>query len=521
MNMMHNKKINESGTSTPSMPKKWAALMVAATLTLGVTAPLSTSYVQAAGANTQAKYVDLAKAGHYSSAVEALIKQQVMTGYDANKVKPDKHVTRAELAKMIVLGLNVELVQAGTLGESNTYKDVAPKDWYSSYVASLTNVGVKVEESETFKPNQAVTRDEFTALVATVLNKDTAEVQKWVAQLSGEHKQVTRAEAAFIIHHAQRMQPSAQAEVTSIHPLNASTLQVTFSARLTPEDVNLDQAKKNFVFDNGIELTNVPQLMTGAVSTYIVPTTPQKAGAIYNLTYKGKAAGSFTASSVMIAMRTVQQVSNDTIETVSSLADHITDYGNVIAAYSGKRGGLDFALDENNRYNGAEYQIISSMRGKQVTLTPERGEPIVAGYIPFTQATDGRQAPKFRLPAGVTLQPGMKYTVTSAWATFANGTFTAQQVAPLVIQEVKANDASSVQVTLAADPQDELFAGRSITLTAADGSSLQATYKFTTRKGATGTFEVANGGKLAAGTTYKVSATGGWASAANVSVTKN
>lgn len=35
-------------------------------------------------------------------------------------------------------------------------------------------------------------------------------------------------------------------------------------------------------------------------------------------------------------------------------------------------------------------------------ITPEGGEPMVVNYLGFTQSTDGKQEPKFRLPQGAT-----------------------------------------------------------------------------------------------------------------------
>lgn len=133
-------------------------------------------------------------------------------------------------------------------------------------------------------------------------------------------------------------------------------------------------------------------------------------------------------------MDSVRSVTSDTFKVESLITDGVTDYGNVIKAYAGGRGSQAFALDENNRYDGQAYQIISSLRDRSVTITPQGGEPIVAAYVPFTQATDGRQAAKFRLPSGQTLKAGTSYTVTADWFALNNPTFVAREAAPLVIE---------------------------------------------------------------------------------------
>lgn len=301
------------------------------------------------------------------------------------------------------------------------------------------------------------------------------------------------------------------AAVTSIKALNPIALEVTFATPLPQEEIVLDQAQKNFQFDNGLAIRNIPQLKTGTKSTYIVPTTPQTAGTVYTLSYKGAKAVSFAANPEKISMRSAEQTSYDTFQIESSLRDGVTDYENIIAAQVGKRNGLDFVLDQNNQYKGKTYQIIPSLRGAQVTITAEGGKAITATYVPFTQATDKRQAPKFRLPEGESLQPGVKYTVSAPWATIKQATFTAVKIAPLTIQSVTEINETTLEVTLSKDPRDEVFASRRLILTALDGTQLIAQYKVQTRKGASGTFEILNGGKLAPHTSYSVAAVGQWA----------
>ncbi|MFH5186163.1 hypothetical protein ACHHV8_27940 [Paenibacillus sp. TAB 01] len=306
-------------------------------------------------------------------------------------------------------------------------------------------------------------------------------------------------------------EPQSGAAVTRVEALNPITLQVTFSSPLPSEDVQLDRAKANFVFNGGLAIRNIPQLKTGAAATYIVPTTVQTAGTSYTLSYKNGSPVSFTGNGNKLPLRSARQVSADTIELESSLEDGVTDYANIVQADIERQGELAFTLDEQNRYQGKPYQIISSLRDDYVTITPEKGQPIRAVYVPYTQATDGRQAPKYRLPEGQELKRGVNYTVTSDWAAIQAPTFTAAKIKPLRIKSVKAVNDSTLEVTLDKDPQDELFASRSIQLTAPDGTSLTAQYKVLSRKGATGTFELQNGGKLTPGVKYTVKPVGTWA----------
>lgn len=472
-------------------------------------------HAQAATAETTiiAALSDLSDAGSHRGAIEALMKLDVLSGYEDGTLKPNRELSGAEIAKIAVKAFGLQPKADG----APLPEGIAESEWYSSYVRAFLHNGLKIGADGKFTPAARVTQQDLVSIVATSLNKKPAIVQNWVTDYNPS-KPVTRGEAAQLIWTAIPHIPSVNAEVTSVKALNPVTLEVTFSAPLTAADVNLDQAKKNFTFDNDMALLNVPQLKTGAVSTYIVPVTVQAAGKTYTLSYKGKTAGTFEAVTNKIPTGTARQVTNDTFEIETLLADGTADYGYVVEAYYGSRNGQELTLDENNQAAGKTYAIISSLRDKAVTITPEGGQPIVAKYVPFTQATDGRQAPKYRLPAGETLKPGVTYTVTSDWSTIEEPTFKAQSVAPLAIQSASASTETSVEIVLNADPKDELFALRSVTLTAEDGTAVTAMYKFQSRKGAAGTFDLTNGAKLQPNTTYKVTASGEWATADQITL---
>ncbi len=74
--------------------------------------------------------------------------------------------------------------------------------------------------------------------------------------------------------------------ITNINVLNTMTLQITFNKPLAAEDVdpnNLENIKKQFKFNHGMSIVNVPRLKTGAKSTYIVPVTIQEDDTKYRL----------------------------------------------------------------------------------------------------------------------------------------------------------------------------------------------------------------------------------------------
>lgn len=491
---------------------KVVAMMVAAVLG-SASLPFTVTNVQAAApSNTAASPLT---AQEIQEAVQELSRLRVMHGYTDHSMAIHNQINRAELAKMVVLTFDLK----GKAKKPASFTDINPNAWYYKYASELVGLGIMQAEDGRFDPSASVTDAELVQIVSKALGRDSKSVNHWMDRFYSANQAASRGEAAYLLKTAHKAIPSENAKITSVRALNEITLIVTFDAPLTAENEAFAKAKADFGFNDGLTLTNMPRLKTGSIATYIVPTSVQKAGAQYNLTYKAQRAGTFAGNETKLSMTQPSQVTNDTFEIESLQSNSVVDYGYIISAYSAGRGSNAFVLDENNRANGKTYQIISSMQGRQVTITPEGGQPTVAKYVPFTQSTDGKQEPKFRLPEGQTLTPGVTYTVTSDWADIANPTFVAKEIASLKLEKAEAVSETSIQVTLAENPGDELFSGRSVALSAQNGDKLVATYKYSSRKGAVGVFDLQQNGKLAAGTTYTVTPVGDWAADSQVTLT--
>lgn len=441
------------------------------------------------------------------SAMRQLALQGVVHGYKDGTMKSEKQINQAEFAKMIVLafGLKADITDGKGLDENDS------KKWYYSYVNTLLALGIFEKESSKFHPNAPVTHEDLAKIVAKALQRDVMSVNYWMKEFISQKKHATRGETGQLLLISQKSIRSDAAKMLEIKPLNKITLEVKFSSPLTLNDESIDVSAKNFMFDNGLTIVNQPRLKTGSLSTYIIPTTTQDAETSYTLTYKGDKIATFKGSEEKINMTSARQISYDTFEIESLKKDGVVDYGYIISAYSGGRGANAFILDEHNTYNGQPFQIISSLRNRSVMITPEGGQPMVANYLGFTQSTDGKQEPKFRLPQGATLLPGVKYTVSSDWTSISQASFVAEEIAPLKISAVSQVDDTKVAVTLSEDPMDELFAFRQVKLISSDGKELTAQYELQSRKGVVGTFVIQGGGKLTSGTTYKIQPVGQWA----------
>jgi len=102
-------------------------------------------------------------AGHWSQPyVESLANKLIVEGYEDGAFGPNRSITRAEFATLIVraLGLN------GKIAPDAPFSDVSTSDWYEGAVALAADAGiVNGYEDGTFRPNQVISREELAAMV--------------------------------------------------------------------------------------------------------------------------------------------------------------------------------------------------------------------------------------------------------------------------------------------------------------------------------------------------------------------
>ncbi|WP_127532062.1 S-layer homology domain-containing protein [Paenibacillus kobensis] len=489
-------------------PRKLAVWMLAAAIGAAAVVPGYASAAQAAAPTKQASAEAMDTA--VREAMKQLADQGVLSGYENGSLRPNQPVTRAEAAKLLVLALGLK--PAGQAG-STAGLDAAEHNgkWYVPYVNTALSNGLFEIKDGKFRPNEPVTEGELAAMAAKALQRDNLSLSTWLSSVADGKANATRGETSRLLVKAEQSVRSANASIVSVRAIDGIALEVTMTGPMTQSDETIEKSAETFKFDGGLTIVNQPRLKTGSVNQYIVPVTKMEEGRAYKLTYKGEQVVTFTGTGELIRFNDARQVTNDTFEVEALLADGVVDYGYVISAYAGGRGKDAIVLEEGNRHNGQPLQIISSLRNRTAVLTPEGGEPIRVSYVGYTQSTDGKQEPKFRLPAGTVLQQGVRYTVSADWFTVKQPSFVASQIAPLTIASAKQTDAKTLTVTLAQDPGDELFAFRSVTLEGSDGSKLTAQYRVQTRQGATGIFDLQNGVELKDSVAYSVKPVGAWA----------
>ena len=163
-------------------------------------------------------------ANHWAkSSITKWVEKEIIKGYEDGSFKPNDHVTRGELASIMVRMFGL----TDTVG-AKTFKDVAENKWYAADIAKITSAGIMGGyEDGSFKPESQVTRQEAASILAraykltaqeegTLSFTDAASIASWAkadvttlvtnGYLSGDQNNafrpnapLTRAEAVTMI----------------------------------------------------------------------------------------------------------------------------------------------------------------------------------------------------------------------------------------------------------------------------------------------------------------------------------
>jgi hypothetical protein len=116
-----------------------------------------------AGLVVPANFSDIISNAWYSQYVNNMVSEKVVEGYEDGSFKPDRPVTRAEFAKMLVQAMKFEAVTQMAV----TYTDLSGSHWAYSYINIAANTGLLNGYTDgSFKPEQNITREEIAKALA-------------------------------------------------------------------------------------------------------------------------------------------------------------------------------------------------------------------------------------------------------------------------------------------------------------------------------------------------------------------
>ncbi|BAQ10002.1 S-layer glycoprotein protein, contains three N-terminal slh domains [Bacillus sp. OxB-1] len=107
-------------------------------------------------------FKDLKKTSPYYGYIAALVEEGIISGYEDNTFRPAASLTRAQMAKIIVLGFELDDPKTTSL----PFKDINNKQWHMEFVRALyANEITTGTTPTTFSPNALVTRGQMASFV--------------------------------------------------------------------------------------------------------------------------------------------------------------------------------------------------------------------------------------------------------------------------------------------------------------------------------------------------------------------
>lgn len=110
----------------------------------------------AAPITTEKRFNDIKENVWYSDAISKWGQSSIIAGYEDGSFRPQKEVTRAELAAVIDRIFALE-----DTTNSKSYKDVGQAKWYQAAIDHISSAGIMNDAGENFNPNEPATREEL------------------------------------------------------------------------------------------------------------------------------------------------------------------------------------------------------------------------------------------------------------------------------------------------------------------------------------------------------------------------
>ncbi|WP_075618256.1 S-layer homology domain-containing protein, partial [Paenisporosarcina indica] len=108
-------------------------------------------------------FTDVKKGNVYYEAVAYLAGQGTIKGYTDGTFKPNRVITRAEVASIVASSMNLK----GKVSKDPGFSDVKKGVWYYEAVAALVEAGVfQGKTKNSFMPNEPITRSEFAKVLS-------------------------------------------------------------------------------------------------------------------------------------------------------------------------------------------------------------------------------------------------------------------------------------------------------------------------------------------------------------------
>lgn len=257
-------------------------------------------------ASAATNFSDVSSSAFYYKQVQYLVDQKVISGYtEKGKTifKPNQEVTRAEVATMVVLAKK----KTGITSSKYNLTDVPTKAWYAKYVNQAIELGymdVWGGKGTEFKPNEKVSRQEMSKILALAFNLNVSAYEKYDVPFFDVDRNLYHGYIAAVYYNGL----GAGSSLTKFEPRENVT-RATFSTFMargmnsafkleTPATVEKVAANASIegqvsVNTNGLNIRSTPNFTStannklGTLSTGAVVNYYEETSSYYKINYNG------------------------------------------------------------------------------------------------------------------------------------------------------------------------------------------------------------------------------------------
>ncbi|MCT6924896.1 S-layer homology domain-containing protein [Metasolibacillus sp.] len=147
------------------------------TSTITASVVVSTLATGAPNANAaETTFKDVQSDAYFYEAVNSLHARHIISGYEDGTFRPNETLTRAQVAKIIALALNLDTTNI----TDPEFKDVSKGHSAYKYIAALANKGIITGFEGEYKPNHPVTRAQAAKILSLAYSFDIKDSQQLV-----------------------------------------------------------------------------------------------------------------------------------------------------------------------------------------------------------------------------------------------------------------------------------------------------------------------------------------------------